>query len=588
MNLSLLLGVSSAAGAAAAPGSQASAKAADNGARGSAGLFADAAGADAAMLAGAFRSLVDELTGDERADDAPPAGGAAVPSEADDMAALFEAVSGDAAEAEQDDLPPGQRPNVWLVELEIINRAAAGARPEPFSPAAPPKRAGEPAADDSSDADIESDDTLSMLATAAVAAAPDTKPGFLDLKKPGFLSVTQPANETVEALAARPHVPAATNDAPSADPASSKSAAVTADATAGAPLADVSSQPATELSATTQPESSRRHTELRHLTRNATVTVERGAESPEQRTSNERPATPNGDRGAAPVERGTANVEPGTWPPERGTTGAERRAGNVEQATGNVERETPNVARDAVTPERGTTNGEHGTANGDRETANKARGTGMRNGEREAVNVEREPWNLQRGMGNGERGTVNLEPATWNVERGTGNGERVPNAAVHDVLAGRPAPVLQPAAVTLPPNALRSPLPDETTQQIVQAVRLQVTRGGGEAHIRLEPRHLGELTITVRVENGQVSARLQAESPVVREYLQTHQGLLRESLADQQLTLGKYEVAEPPAESRDGERRAFDERRFQGERQAPRKRQAPSSNTPFEPFDVVA
>jgi flagellar hook-length control protein FliK len=85
-----------------------------------------------------------------------------------------------------------------------------------------------------------------------------------------------------------------------------------------------------------------------------------------------------------------------------------------------------------------------------------------------------------------------------------------------------------------------------------------------------------------------VTARLQAESPVVREYLQSHQGLLRESLADQQLTLGKFEVAEPPAESRDAERRSAEERTFQGDRQAPQRRRQQSPNTPFEPFEVVA
>jgi hypothetical protein len=74
----------------------------------------------------------------------------------------------------------------------------------------------------------------------------------------------------------------------------------------------------------------------------------------------------------------------------------------------------------------------------------------------------------------------------------------------------------------------------------------------------------------------------------VREYLQNHQGLLRESLADQQLTLGKFEIAEPPAESRDGERRSAEERAFQGDRQSQQRRRQQSPNTPFEPFEVVA
>ena len=160
-------------------------------------------------------------------------------------------------------------------------------------------------------------------------------------------------------------------------------------------------------------------------------------------------------------------------------------------------------------------------------------------------------------------------------------------SAAHDVLSARMAPVSQPAIIVAPVLTSGTALPEETANQIVQAIRFQLVRGGGEATIRLEPRHFGELSITVRVDHGQVTARVQAESPVVREYLQSHQGMLRDSLADQQLTLGKLEIAAPPAESRDGERRSGEERASHGDRQSPRRRQ-PSPNTPFEPFDVVA
>ncbi len=114
-------------------------------------------------------------------------------------------------------------------------------------------------------------------------------------------------------------------------------------------------------------------------------------------------------------------------------------------------------------------------------------------------------------------------------------------SAAHDVLSARMAPVSQPAIIVAPVLTSGTALPEETANQIVQAIRFQLVRGGGEATIRLEPKHFGELSITVRVDQGQVTARVQAESPVVREYLQSHQGMLRDSLADQQLTLGKFE-----------------------------------------------
>jgi flagellar hook-length control protein FliK len=90
-----------------------------------------------------------------------------------------------------------------------------------------------------------------------------------------------------------------------------------------------------------------------------------------------------------------------------------------------------------------------------------------------------------------------------------------------------------------------STLPDTTATQIIQAIRLQAMGDGGEAHIRLDPSHFGELTVSVKVEQGQVVARLTAESPAVREWLQANQGLLRASLGEQHLTLNRLEVSEP-------------------------------------------
>jgi hypothetical protein len=146
-------------------------------------------------------------------------------------------------------------------------------------------------------------------------------------------------------------------------------------------------------------------------------------------------------------------------------------------------------------------------------------------------------------------------------------------SSIHSVLAASPA--LASAAAEVPTT--------DTGMQIVQSMRLQWANGVGEARIALEPNHFGEVSVSLRVEQGQVFARVQAELPAVREWLQTNLGWLRQSLTDQGLTLGRIEVTEPAAESNHDDRR-----------QQPRegKEQPPSRKArqllPGETFEVVA
>jgi hypothetical protein len=99
-------------------------------------------------------------------------------------------------------------------------------------------------------------------------------------------------------------------------------------------------------------------------------------------------------------------------------------------------------------------------------------------------------------------------------------------------------------------------VPGENAERIVQSIRLQWARGGGEARIILEPSHLGELTVSLKVDQGVVSVRLQAEAPLVREWLQTQQQTLRQGLAEHQLTLDRLEIAAPDQSHDSGDRDA--------------------------------
>jgi flagellar hook-length control protein FliK len=127
-------------------------------------------------------------------------------------------------------------------------------------------------------------------------------------------------------------------------------------------------------------------------------------------------------------------------------------------------------------------------------------------------------------------------------------------------------------------------LPEGTVNQIVQAIRLQWTNGTGEARITLEPEQFGDVTVSVRVERGQVSARVEADTPVVREWLQSNQQTLRHGLAEQNLKLDRLEVAAPPA-SRDADRRDGERQRGGGDQPPPRRPRQPQGQ---ETFEVVA
>jgi flagellar hook-length control protein FliK len=154
------------------------------------------------------------------------------------------------------------------------------------------------------------------------------------------------------------------------------------------------------------------------------------------------------------------------------------------------------------------------------------------------------------------------------------------------VTAASAAPTIA-SDVGAPASASSELLSTETADQIIQAIRLQWTRGGGEAQIRLEPRQFGDLTVSVRVDQGEVVARLQADTAVVREWLQANEHLLRRSLADQHLTLTRLEVSEPSAASAESRQRAPRDGSGQPppDGRPPRRPRTPETG---ETFDIVA
>jgi hypothetical protein len=120
-------------------------------------------------------------------------------------------------------------------------------------------------------------------------------------------------------------------------------------------------------------------------------------------------------------------------------------------------------------------------------------------------------------------------------------------------------------------RTVETPEPD-TADRLVQSLRMQFLRGGGDAVVHIRPEHLGPLTVSVRVEQGSVSAHVSADNAVVAEWLQANEQLLRDSLKASGLNLERFVVHKDPdnpgrnarrdsTPSRHHHRRRDDERR---------------------------
>jgi flagellar hook-length control protein FliK len=210
------------------------------------------------------------------------------------------------------------------------------------------------------------------------------------------------------------------------------------------------------------------------------------------------------------------------------------------------------------------------------------RGGGDRERPAPAVRVTIEQW-VAAAVSNRPLATADADAPS--VMAGSHAPVAVPQAAVlmHAPHHGMTSAAASALASTLA-TGQSSSLPAETSSQIVQSMRLQLAHGGGTAQIRLEPQHFGELTVSIRVDHGQVVARLEADTPVVREWLQTNQSWLRSSLAEQNLTLDRFEVGEA-GESRGGDRRHGDSAQSNREDRPRQRRPRPDTG---ELFEVVA
>lgn len=144
------------------------------------------------------------------------------------------------------------------------------------------------------------------------------------------------------------------------------------------------------------------------------------------------------------------------------------------------------------------------------------------------------------------------------------------------------ASVASVPVVGAPPAAVSDTASGEDLRsQIVQAMRVQWHGTQGDARIRLRPEYLGELSISLRVEQGAVTAQLSASSPEVRQWIEANEALLRQGLAQHDLKLERLVITteEPsPAPQHEQEH----EREQRDHRQSKRRARRSASDATFE------
>ncbi len=123
----------------------------------------------------------------------------------------------------------------------------------------------------------------------------------------------------------------------------------------------------------------------------------------------------------------------------------------------------------------------------------------------------------------------------------------------------RPAP-----EAVKPPPAGPPPLFEQVAMRISP-----LAEGLHEVEIRLEPDHLGKLTIDLRIQGGRVDALLQADNAEARAVLLREESSLRDALSSSGITLSSYTVSLAGNGAKE-ERRAF--RAGTGEEERPGRR----------------
>ena len=104
------------------------------------------------------------------------------------------------------------------------------------------------------------------------------------------------------------------------------------------------------------------------------------------------------------------------------------------------------------------------------------------------------------------------------------------------------APAANLAASQTPATTHAAVDPNAVIEQLVKSLSMRTFGGSSELQLRLQPEHLGNVSLKLTVTGNTISANVVAQNPDVREALLSNQQQLVRSLAEAGLSLGKFSV----------------------------------------------
>ena len=107
----------------------------------------------------------------------------------------------------------------------------------------------------------------------------------------------------------------------------------------------------------------------------------------------------------------------------------------------------------------------------------------------------------------------------------------------------QPQQLAEPRPIAMPETRRPIAGEHEVVPQLVRAMHAQFRAGVGEARIRLNPEHLGEVRVAITIDGDRVSALLQVERPEVQRAIESQSDSLRSGLAAQGFTLEHLSVS---------------------------------------------
>ncbi|MBI5491400.1 MAG: flagellar hook-length control protein FliK [Deltaproteobacteria bacterium] len=89
-------------------------------------------------------------------------------------------------------------------------------------------------------------------------------------------------------------------------------------------------------------------------------------------------------------------------------------------------------------------------------------------------------------------------------------------------------------------------------EKLSSGVKMSIAREGGSVRMSLHPEHLGEMRITLSIEDKSVKAEVLVENNAVKEILSTDTGRLKEIFSQNGLTLEQFSIGLNTPSERDG------------------------------------